>query len=823
MASFDPVEPQQLFALSKALRRGLTAEADPVDPVNPPAHLFDALPVAVYLTDAEGRITYYNRAAARLWGRRPRLGEDGWCGSHLLRWPDGAPMAHDECPMAIALKERRALPGREAAAERPDGTRIPFLAYPTPLFDGDGELVGAINALVDISAHKTLEEQARRSAAIVDSVEDAIYTVDLDTGLITSWNRGAERLYGYAAEEIIGRPLPLLIPPERGGEDRRLASRLRRDGRVVNFETIRMRKDGSRVEISLSIGPLKDDKGEIPGAVRVARDIGALKAAERRLRESERRFRGIFETARVSIWEEDFTRVLDFIEALPVRTEAELRAYLHEKPERVREAVRMVRVLDVNDYTLELFEAPDRKELLASIEKLFLPETLQVFLDELVMLWKGERRMEREIAVKTLGGRRMDAAFSITFTGERGGHALVTIADITAVKASERAAREETSRFETLNAVAQAISADLDLESVVQKVTDAARHLSGAKFGAFFYNTTDEDGDAFMLYTLSGAPRAAFEKFGIPRVTKVFEPTFRGAGVVRSDDIRKDPRYGQNLPHRGMPEGHLPVVSYLAAPVISRSGDVIGGLFFGHDQTGVFTKETESLVAGIASHAAIAIDNARLHAAARCEIAQRREAEAAKELLLKELQHRVGNTLATVQAIARQSFAAADPEDSAAFSGRLRALARANDVLLARGANEAPLKAIVENALAPFGAADRLSVAGDDAVLGAKPAATLAMALHELATNAVKYGALSNQAGRVELRWRTDDARERRMLTLTWRERGGPPVTPPARTGFGAKLLAQAFGESGEADLSFAPEGVVCTLKIALAAPAQAS
>lgn len=819
MASFDPVEPQQLFALSKAMRRGLTAEADPV---NPSAHLFDALPVAVYLTDAEGRITYYNKAAARLWGRRPKLGEDGWCGSHLLRWPDGAPMAHDECPMAIALKEGRALSGREAAAERPDGTRIAFLAYPTPLFDDEGELAGAINALVDISAHKTLEEQARRSAAIVDCVEDAIYTVGAD-GCVASWNRGAERLYGYAAEEIVGRPLALLIPPERAGEDRMLAERLRRDGRVVHFETVCRRKNGELVEIAFNITPLTDAKGDIAGAVRVARDISPLKAAESRLRESERRFRGIFETARVSIWEEDFTRVLDFIEALPVRTEAELRAYLHEEPERVREAVRMMRVLDVNDYTLELFEASDRKELLASAEKLFLPETLQVFLEELVTLWKGERRMEREIAVKTLGGRRMDVAFSITFTGERGGHALVTIADITAVKASERAARVETSRFETLNAVAQAISADLDLESVVQKVTDAARHLSGAKFGAFFYNTTNEDGDAFMLYTLSGAPRAAFEKFGVPRVTRLFEATFKGEGVVRSDDIRKDPRYGQNPPHRGMPEGHLPVVSYLAAPVISRSGEVIGALLFGHDQPGVFTQESESLVAGIASHAAIAIDNARLHEAAQREIAQRREAEAAKELLLKELQHRVGNTLATVQAIARQSFAGADPEDSAAFSGRLRALARANDVLLARGANEAPLTAIVENALAPFGAADRLSIAGDDAVLGAKPAATLAMALHELATNAVKYGALSNQAGRVELRWRTDDAGERRMLILTWRERGGPPVTPPTRTGFGAKLLAQAFGETGEADLSFAPEGVVCTLKVALAAPAQAS
>ncbi len=114
-----------------------------------------------------------------------------------------------------------------------------------------------------------------------------------------------------------------------------------------------------------------------------------------------------------------------------------------------------------------------------------------------------------------------------------------------------------------------------------------------------------------MRYSLSGVPRSAFS-FPMPRNTAVFEPTFLGTGVVRSDDILKDPRYGKNAPRKGMPEGHLPVRSYLAVPVISRSGEVLGGLFFGHAEPRKFQIEHETTLLGIAGHAATAIDNARL-------------------------------------------------------------------------------------------------------------------------------------------------------------------------------------------------------------------
>ncbi|MGH9633005.1 MAG: ATP-binding protein, partial [Bryobacteraceae bacterium] len=152
---------------------------------------------------------------------------------------------------------------------------------------------------------------------------------------------------------------------------------------------------------------------------------------------------------------------------------------------------------------------------------------------------------------------------------------------------------------------------------LAEKITDIATQVVRAEFGALFHNVLNDAGESYMLYTLSGVPHEAFANFPMPRNTAVFAPTFRGEGVVRSDDITKDPRYGKNPPYQGMPEGHLPVKSYLAVPVVSRSGEVLGGLFFGHSRAGVFTSEAEQIVEGIAAQAAIALDNAKLFAESR--------------------------------------------------------------------------------------------------------------------------------------------------------------------------------------------------------------
>lgn len=188
-----------------------------------------------------------------------------------------------------------------------------------------------------------------------------------------------------------------------------------------------------------------------------------------------------------------------------------------------------------------------------------------------------------------------------------------TNTDVDEVRRAHEQLQDQTRVLELLNKTGTTIGSNLDLPQLVQTVTDAATELSGGEFGAFFYNVIDEQGESFLLYSLSGAPREAFENFGLPRNTPVFNPTFRGEGVVRSADITQDSRYGQMAPHHGMPPGHLPVRSYLAVPVVSRSGEVIGGLFFGHSTPDVFTERTEQLIAGVAAQAATAIDNARLY------------------------------------------------------------------------------------------------------------------------------------------------------------------------------------------------------------------
>ncbi|HEY0016446.1 MAG TPA: ATP-binding protein [Longimicrobium sp.] len=206
---------------------------------------------------------------------------------------------------------------------------------------------------------------------------------------------------------------------------------------------------------------------------------------------------------------------------------------------------------------------------------------------------------------------------------------------LAAAHAAAQAALEDEARLvETLHRIGVSLTGETELSRIVQAATDEATVLTAAQFGAFFYNVVGEAGEAYTLYTISGVPREAFERFPMPRNTAVFAPTFHGEGVVRSGDIREDPRYGHSAPYHGMPQGHLPVRSYLAVPVMGRTGEVLGGLFFGHAQPDVFTERAERLAVGIAGWASVAIENARLHEAGRrAREAAERAAERAQRLL----------------------------------------------------------------------------------------------------------------------------------------------------------------------------------------------
>jgi len=289
--------------------------------------VLEALPVAIFVTDAAGRITFYNQAAAELAGREPELGRDRWCVTWRLFWPDGTPMPHDACPMAVALKEGRPVRGAEAILERPDGLRVHFLPYPTPLFDTAGNLIGAVNVLVDITDRKraeqalaevnaTLEERFRerthqltqtetelhfsdeRFRILVQGVTDyAIFMLD-PNGFVTNWNAGAARIKGYTGEEIIGRHFSTFYAEEdrQNGLPNRVLETARQTGRC-EAEGWRVRKDGTKFWANVVVDAIRDEDGCLIGFAKITRDITERRKAQEAAAASTELARGIIDTA----------------------------------------------------------------------------------------------------------------------------------------------------------------------------------------------------------------------------------------------------------------------------------------------------------------------------------------------------------------------------------------------------------------------------------------------------------------------------------------------------------------------------------------------
>jgi PAS domain S-box-containing protein len=255
--------------------------------------LMELLPVAVYMCEApSGVITYYNSRAAKIWGRAPIVGDTDESFGVFFRLfrIDGTPLSYLETPMAQVLNGVAPVRNQEVIIERSDGSRITTLANIDALIDDTDRIVGAINVFQDVTDWKLAEQASRRLSAIVESSEDAIISKDLN-GIILSWNQAAENLFGYTAEEAVGKPITLLIPADRQDEEPGILARIRRGERIEHYETVRQRKDGSLLDISLTVSPIRDRLGNIVGASKIARDITRRKLSEEALRQSEERLR----------------------------------------------------------------------------------------------------------------------------------------------------------------------------------------------------------------------------------------------------------------------------------------------------------------------------------------------------------------------------------------------------------------------------------------------------------------------------------------------------------------------------------------------------
>jgi len=845
-------------------------------------HAIDALPVALCVTDRDGGILRFNQRAIELWGRAP------------------TPADVQRGPAAQVIRTGQAVRDVTVVIEREDGAPITTSVTSTPITDSSGLTIAAMSTFVENAVDSDAALHRARLAAIVVSSSDAILSKTLD-GIIESWNIGAERVFGYTADEAIGQHISLITPADRLHEETDVLTRLRHGEKIDHFETVLRAKDGRLVDVSMAVSPIKGADGRIVGASNVARDVTERRLADEALSRSRRRYQRIFEAAGVSIWDEDFTAVRAALDELRASGVRDFATYFAHRPDEVERCMGLVRVVDVNETTLRMFGASDKRALLASLNTVFTPEARDIFAQELVSLAEGHSGFEAESVLRTLHGDRVDVLVSITFPApsDPADSVLVTLTDITLQKLAEQARRDSEALFhemadtapamlwisdptgawtflsrqwyeltgqepenalglgwlkvlhlddrdsaadavfeatdqrrpfhfecrlsqpdgdsrwtiiagqprvgadgeflgfvgsaiditerrkaeeavieevhtrETLSRVGAALASELDPDTLIQAAIDAATALTSAQWGVFFFSVVDDDGNTHEHCAVSGLAPEAFA--GPADAAFEFRPRL---AVVRIDDLLSDESEAREIDRRWLPQDLL-VRSYLSVPVVSRTGDMRGGVCFGHTRAGVFRPKHEQLASGIAAWAALALDNASLYKEAQ-------EANRAKDEFIATLSHELRTPLNAMLGWAHMLRANVLPPETQrraleTLERNVRTQAQLVDDLLDVSrivAGKLHIKGDeVDLTTAVMGAADtvrpasvakglsfRVIVDPDQQVIVMGDIDRLRQILWNLLTNAVKF---TPKGGRVEIELRTSDAGASVVVTDT--------------------------------------------------------
>ncbi len=384
----------------------------------------------------------------------------------------------------------------------------------------------------------------------------------------------------------------------------------------------------------------------------------------------------------------------------------------------------------------------------------------------------------------------------------------------------------ETAALEVLNRTGTTLASELEIDHIMHNVIDAGVELTDAEAGAFYdrYPAGGVSGreGAFKLCAVAGAGEQVFANAPTLQDAQALSPTLALGKIVRADDIMADGGDDRESLFRAISSGPIVMRSAMAVPVVSRTGDINGVLMFAHRNTQVFTERSERLMQGLAAQAAIAIENGRLYQAAQYEIEERKQSQAQQSLLIRELHHRVKNTLATVQAVVGATARSTTNIDDfyQAFVARIISLANTHSLLTEAVWQTASLREILEKELTPYydPAGERIRIDGPLVELPSEAAVPIGMAIHELTTNATKYGALSVEGGRVAVSWSSEPEGDGIRLNLIWTERNGPVVSPPTRQGFGSRLLHRVLTTqlSAAVDMDFDPEGLRVSLDMVL-------